>query len=261
MKDHGKSRVQMSSLETKIKAPKSPYVVPIALDFVCLFLFRPALLVLIPLTVFWFWYIRHGSIKLKDSDCVLMFGLPGSGKTMIMTKIVRDNKSRYAIWSNKEYDCVLVDKKICKEQLGTEDLSHVCVAWDEASLNGFDNRNFSTNFKAEGVLDYFKEHRKCQSPILMTNQGWDELDCKIRESLQDKLYFCKPGRFFVKGIRLYRYVALVDGQPSVRYRLPSFLDVLIEPSCIIYANKRKIGSLYNSMAVRRNSEKDPFPIQ
>lgn len=190
-----------------------------------------------------------GKLKLEPSDLVLFWGLPGGGKTLFLTKTAKDNHKQWYIGVNPEYTHLKIkDFDYTRDDMGRYTFPGAALFFDEASLNGFDNREFKTNFKAPGLLETFKKHRQMDMPIVMSNQGFEECDIKIRQSLANKTYFCENFGLFCRASLMIRDVTIseIDGQPQEGYRFPTFTERLIDPSMQIYAVPWFYGRYYST---------------
>lgn len=200
-----------------------------------------------------------GKLRLQASDLVLFWGLPGSGKTLFLTKTAKDNKRDWYIGVNPEYThLILKDFDYTKEDLGRYTFPGAACFFDEASLNGFDNREYKTNFKQPGMLETFKKHRQMDMSIVMSNQGFEECDIKIRQSLANKTYFCENLGIICRASLMIRDVTIseIDGQPQEGYRFPTLMERLIDPSVQLYAFPWFYGRFY---ATKSPPERDIHP--
>ena len=200
--------------------------------------------------------IFTGKIKLKIGKSIYVFGLPGSGKTMFCVKVAIDNKEK-RICVNDELDHIkikhtLINKDLLsKYRFGSKD-KPALILWDEASLNGFDNRDYKTNFKGEtgqGILEHFKKIRHKYECLVIANQGWDEVDKKLRDDLIYCAYWLiNKGRYSV-AVRLDKTIKLneLTGQPQDSYLKPNLLKRIIDPSCYVYISHKKYGKYYNTI--------------
>lgn len=193
--------------------------------------------------------LYFGKLKLDPADLVLFWGLPGSGKTMMLTKTAVDNRKKWYIGVNPEFEHLSIkDFEYDRESLARYRFDGAALFFDEASLNGFDNRDFKSNFKEPGMLEMFKKHRQIDSPIVMSNQGFEECDIKIRQSLANKTYYCENKGLFVRASLMIRCVTIseIDGQPQEGYRFPTLIERFIDPSVQLYAWKSYYGRYYKT---------------
>lgn len=204
---------------------------------------------LITLLVFVLHRLYFGKLHLDPADLVLFWGLPGSGKTMMATKVAADNRRDWYIGVNPEFEhLAIADFVYDRDSLAVYRFDGAILFFDEASLNGFDNREFKTNFKDPGMLEMFKKHRQIDSPMVLTNQGFEECDIKIRQSLANKTYYCENLGFFCRASLMIRTVTIseLDGQPQEGYRFPTLLERFVDPSVQLYALKSHYGKYYST---------------
>lgn len=190
-----------------------------------------------------------GKLRLQASDLVLFWGLPGSGKTLFLTKTAKDNKKDWYIGVNPEFSHLkLADFEYSKDDLARYLFPRAAVFFDEASLNGFDNRDFKTNFKLPGMLETFKKHRQMDMPMVLSNQGFEECDVKIRQSLANKTYYCENMGLWCRASLMIRDVTIseIDGTPQEGYRFPTFMERLMDPSMQLYAFPWWYGRYYST---------------
>lgn len=122
----------------------------------------------------------------------LYFGLPGAGKTTMMSylaiKGVKDKRYKY-VYGNVR---MAIDgyTYIDNDCIGEYDLSDCLILIDEATLFA-DNRAYK-NFD-KGKLVYFLEHRHFNADICLFTQQWDGVDRKIRV-ITDRVYYVYKGR-------------------------------------------------------------------
>lgn len=123
----------------------------------------------------------------------LYFGLPGCGKTTMMTaiayKYARAGKPYKNIYCNVDIKVPLVTY-ITNECIGQYDLSDCLLLIDEATLFA-DSRDFKNFDKAR--LQYFLEHRHYKADIMLFTQQWDGVDRKIR-TITDRVYYIYKGK-------------------------------------------------------------------
>lgn len=197
-----------------------------------------------------------GKLKLKDGDVIFVFGLPGSGKTMFLSKIADDNKNR-SLCVNKELSHIkqehtVIDKDMLAEyRFGCEDKGAL-ILYDEVSLDGFDNRDYKTNFsgvRGQALLEAFKKCRHRYTAFVLANQGYNEVDVKIRSGLCKCAYWIiNKGRYSV-AVRLDKAIKIneLTGEPQDCYIKPNILKRIISPSCYIYINHKKYGKMYETI--------------
>lgn len=200
-----------------------------------------------------------GKLQLKPGDLVLFWGLPGSGKTLMLTKIAKDNKENWFIGVNEEYEHLqLKDFVFQRNDLAVFNFPGAAMFYDEASLNGFDNRDFKINFKLPGMLETFKKHRQIDMPMVFSNQGFEECDVKIRKSLANKTYYCEDMGLWHRASLMIRDVTIseISGEPQEGYRFPTLWERLFSPEMVLYAFPRYYGKFYST---RNPPERTIFP--
>lgn len=124
----------------------------------------------------------------------LFFGLPGCGKTTLMTK-----RCIEAVRS-KKYENVYCNVRVSvngvtyidNDCIGRYDLRNAKILIDEATLFA-DSRDFK-NF-GKDRLTYFLEHRHFNVDIELFTQQWDGVDRKIRV-ITDRVYYVFKGKLF-----------------------------------------------------------------
>ena len=160
----------------------------------------------------------------------LYFGSPGCGKTTFLTRLAVKKRDKYHVFTNfnVNQDCIYSFEKKDIGQRAFPDYS--LLLFDEGSLNGFDNRDFKTNFKDNNALEYFKLLRHYKNSIVFGNQGFDELDKKIR-TLTNEFWIVKKFWRFSYAVRVFKYT---DIDPNTKqiidgYKFPPGLKLLFFP--------------------------------
>ena len=124
----------------------------------------------------------------------LFFGLPGAGKTTIMTsralRAIKGNKYKnvYCNVRLKIPGIIYIDN----ECIGKYDLSDGLILIDEATLFA-DNRGYKEFGKDK--IKYFLEHRHYKVDIELYTQQWDGVDRKIRV-ITDRVFYVYKGKLF-----------------------------------------------------------------
>lgn len=122
----------------------------------------------------------------------LYFGLPGAGKTTLMTyKALQGVK-------NRKYENVYGNVKLAvdgytyidNDCIGVYDLSNCLLLIDEATLFA-DSRAYKSFSRDK--LEYFLEHRHYNVDIMLFTQQWDGVDRKIRV-ITDRVYYVFKGK-------------------------------------------------------------------
>lgn len=128
----------------------------------------------------------------------LYFGLPGCGKTTMLTKLaydaIRDGKYNH-VYTNVGLNIpgvTLIDNSC----IGKYELADCLLLIDEATLfaDSRDHKNFT-----KGQISYFLEHRHRNADIVLFTQQWDGVDRKIRV-ITDRVYYVYKGMITGKWI-------------------------------------------------------------
>lgn len=185
-----------------------------------------------------------------DSFVNLYFGLPGSGKSTFLTRdiVVKSKKGIPCFVAN--LDLVPMDNvyKITKVDIGKYKFppgSH--IYFDEASLNGFDNRDYSKNFKNNNTLPYIKYIRHYRNQITFSNQGYEEFDKKIR-NLTNAIWYVRGNRFFSYAVKIRKVITIDKESQQIidGYAMPSIFQMLFSTRCIRIVSTRKYRKYYDS---------------
>ena len=122
----------------------------------------------------------------------LYFGLPGSGKTTIMTSIAVKAVRRGSLYKNvycNVHIAVPGVTYIDNDCIGKYNLENCLLLIDEATLFA-DSRNFKEFDKSK--LSFFLQHRHYKCDIYLFTQQWDGVDRKIRV-ITDRVYYVYKG--------------------------------------------------------------------
>lgn len=142
----------------------------------------------------------------------LFFGLPGCGKTTLMSSIALDaiKKKKYKnIYCNVRLSIPGVTY-IPNDFIGKYGLFDSLILIDEATLFA-DSRDFKSFDK--GKLTFFMEHRHFHSNIYLFTQQWDGVDRKIRVITHKVFYVYKPvlfGKWFTRYYRIPYGIIIPD---------------------------------------------------
>ena len=137
----------------------------------------------------------------NDKVISLILGAPGSGKTTMIAKIVKEaNKKRIPVYCNwPVLGAIQVDMKSVIKQ----DLGESVLIIDEAGLH-YNSRQSKNNSKDFGSEHYHwfatTRHRKTQ--IFVVVQSWKRIDIVLRE-LGTEVIMCKRGFFSFTTYRRY----------------------------------------------------------
>lgn len=162
------------------------------------------------------------------------FGVPGVGKTTLLTmfarreiKRIKKGKSKYRdVYTNFECpDCKMIQFK----DLDEHKVYNGLILLDELMLDA-DNRNYKS-FPL-GIRDFLTLHRKLGCDIVYATQAYDKVDTKIRALTQDLWYMSRSvvpllGEF-TRAKRIYRTISITElnGELVMGYRFANFLERL-----------------------------------
>ena len=166
------------------------------------------------------------------------FGVPGCGKTTLLTKIaqkelkrIKRGKSPYKHVLTNFYcmGCEMVDFK----DLGTKYIDHSLILLDEITLD-CDSRDFKIFSK--GHKDFFTLHRHLFNDIIVFCQDFERMDKTIRNNVYDLWYMTKPifpilNQFSICR-RIYRNISIneMTSDLTLGYRFPNFWERVFSPS-------------------------------
>lgn len=174
----------------------------------------------------------------------LYFGLPGAGKTTIMSSIAfrecrkKAKKRKYKYVYGNVHFAIPGYTFIDNECVGAYDLSNSLILIDEATLfaNSRDYKNFSKQ-----LLSFMVQHRHYCCDIVFFSQRWDSLDLNIRV-ITDTVYYVRKGfllpRIFTRYYKIPYGVIIPSKKKSDGEKLgeivqgyckPGFLGTLFCP--------------------------------
>ena len=144
----------------------------------------------------------------------LYFGLPGAGKTTVLTSLALKYSQPYSKYSRVYHNVKSLHVPgatyIDNECIGHYDLSYSLILIDEAQLfaDNRDYKSFSNDLK-----EFFFGHRHEHVDIYLFSQQWDSLDKKIR-SITDRVYYVYKskltGFLFTKYYRIPYDIIIPD---------------------------------------------------
>lgn len=162
------------------------------------------------------------------------FGVPGVGKSTVLTKIaqnelkrIRRGKSKYTRVYTNFYcqGCCIIDYA----DLETYVIEDSLILLDELTLDA-DNRNFKS-FKPE-IRDFFILHRHLNCDIVYATQSYEMVDLKIRQLTADLWYMTKTVvpffDRFTQCKKIYRNININEytSELTLGYRFCNFLESL-----------------------------------
>lgn len=198
------------------------------------------------------YHLMMGKLILKNGDVALFFGLPGSGKTMFLAKTAYDNADCHILTNDQFSTLDIASDVVERETFGMYDYKQDddklnVILWDEASLNGFDNRDWRSFDRYS--MEFLKRIRKYNSAIVFSNQGWDELDKKIKEGLCNYVYYCQNKGSYSVAYRLFKEIAISDLTCEIMegWRYPTFWERIADPSVVLYVRHKSMGKHYDTL--------------
>lgn len=192
------------------------------------------------------WILLRVFNVVKPQPVTLYFGAPRSGKTMFLTRLAVKYHSKLTTFSNYPLNLDPL-YSFNKRHFDTFQFpEYSLLLFDEGSLNGFDNRNFKSNF-SENSLEYLKLIGHYKNLIVFANQGWDELDKKIR-ILTTQVWLVKKLPLFSVAIRIYLTTGIDDisKEPKDYYKFPNLLRLIFDPSVIQLCYRPAYYKYYDS---------------
>lgn len=164
----------------------------------------------------------------------LYFGLPGCGKTTLLTahavRAVRDSRYK-AVYSNIDISVPGVTV-IDNECIGKFDLSNCLLLIDEATLFA-DNRAYKEFSKDQ--IYFFLMHRHFRCDVKLYTQQWDGVDRKIRV-ITDRVYYVYKGwllgRWFTRYYRV-PYGIIIPDKHSASEKLGEIVQGYCKPNIFI----------------------------
>lgn len=154
-------------------------------------------------------YVAEKLISRPSNDFQQIFAPPGTGKTTLAAKIVKDaNANNKKVFSNVP---IITAYKFDLKDLGKYDFSNSILIIDEAGSE-MSNRNWHNNLSLEQI-QALKLHRHDNIDIYLFSQAYDDVDKKFRE-LTTQLLMLNKSRlpFFVYATAIRKTMQLINGQ-------------------------------------------------
>lgn len=156
-------------------------------------------------------YIIESIICRPPNVFAHVFAPPGTGKTTLVAKIVKDAlESGKKVYSNVP---IIGAYKFEIKDLGKKDFRNCVILIDEAgSGKNLSNRNWRDNLSDEQI-EFLKLHRHYNIDIWTFSQSYGEVDVKFRE-LTTLLLMLKKSRlpFCVFAMAIHKTMDLINGQ-------------------------------------------------
>lgn len=138
-----------------------------------------------------------------------VFAPPGTGKTTLAAKIVRDCLiNDKPVYSNVP---IIGARQLNLKDLGKYLLEDCVIIIDEAGSE-LSNRNWMTNLN-DAQIKFLKKHRHYGVDIFLFSQAYNDVDNKFRE-LTTLIVMLKKSKipFKINGIAIRKTVDLINGQ-------------------------------------------------
>lgn len=161
------------------------------------------------ITIFRNFYVAEKLICRPGNDFKQIFAPPGSGKTTLAAKIVKDaNKNNKKVFANVP---IITAYEFDLSDLGKYDFSNSVIIIDEAGSK-VGNRNWHNNLSNEQI-EALKLHRHDNIDIYLFSQAYDDVDKKFRELTTQLLMLNKSKLpFFVSATAIKKTMQLINGQ-------------------------------------------------
>jgi len=154
-------------------------------------------------------YVAEKLICRPSNDFQQIFAPPGTGKTTLAAKIVKDaTANNKKVFSNVP---IITAYKFDLKDLGKYDFSNSVLIIDEAGSE-MSNRNWHNNLSLEQI-QALKLHRHDNIDIYLFSQAYDDVDKKFRELTTQLLMLNKSKLpFFVYATAIRKTMQLINGQ-------------------------------------------------
>lgn len=181
------------------------------------------------------------------------FGVPGCGKTTILTKIAQKELKRIAKGKSKykhvltNFECAGCDI-VTFDDLGCFKITDSLILLDEITLDA-DNREFKTFSKAH--KRFFTLHRHLGNDIVVFCQDYSRMDKTIRNNVYDLWYVTKPvfpllSQFSVAR-RIFRNISINEftSELTLGYRFATFWERIFTP-CMRFTFRKPYYKYFDS---------------
>lgn len=163
-------------------------------------------------------YVVESIICKPPNEFVQVFAPPGTGKTTLAARIMRQHLVMEALERGEEtkkkvYSNVPIIGTIKYDisDLGKKDFRDCILIIDEAGSK-VGNRNWHTNLDNDQI-EFLKKHRHYNVDVYLFSQAYGDVDNKFRE-LTTKLYLLKKSKipFVIKACAIRKRMDLINGQ-------------------------------------------------
>lgn len=174
----------------------------------------------------------------------LYFGLPGSGKTTVLTMLALKYSQPFSKYRNVYHNVkgltVPGTIYIDNDCIGKYDLDWSLILIDEAQLFA-DNRDYK-QFPSY-LKTFFFGHRHDHVDICLFSQQWDSLDKKIR-NITDRVYYIYKGKltgfFYSKMYRVPYDIIIPDKKDTGSSKLGEIIQGYCKPPLLVRLFAKRI---------------------
>ena len=167
--------------------------------------------IILPIMIFIHYKVAERIICVPPNVFAHVFAPPGTGKTTLAAKLVRDsflNHDTKKVYSNVP---IRGAYKLDFKDLGKHEYRDCVFLIDEAGIE-LSNRNWQKNLDDDQIY-VLKKHRHYNIDIYVFSQHYNDVDNKLRE-LTTRILFLKKSKipFFVYAFAVYKTMELINGQ-------------------------------------------------
>lgn len=200
-------------------------------------------------------YKSEKVICTPPNDFVQVFAPPGTGKTTLAAKIVRESLAAgKKVYSNVE---IIGANRFEIKDLGKYKFKDCTLIIDEAGSK-VGNRDWHKNLSKEQI-EFLKLHRHYNVDIYLFSQAYNDVDNKFRE-LTTKLFMLKKSRlpFIIKACAIRKNMDLINGQiveffewsPRESFR---FFNVPLWAYFNSYKINKNLSKMYNIKYIKSDT--------
>lgn len=168
----------------------------------------------------------------------LFFGLPGCGKTTLLTRFALKGVKKYKnVYCNIDLNVPGV-KRIINSDVGRYDLRDSLILIDEATLFAFSRNYKSIEFS---LIRYMAQHRHFKVDVFFFSQAWDSLD-KVIRTITDRVFFVYKGFLFRGWTYYYRipYKIMFPDEKKGNSKIGEIIQGYSKPPFIVRLFKGRI---------------------
>lgn len=205
--------------------------------------------------------VKNDRFLLYPGKCVILIGLPGTGKTLGAICMLQRSKRMYKRICATE-DAGLTESAdthiLTPDIWARYKLRRTAILVDESALNGFFARDFGSNFSARtgarNKLVALKLRRHLRNGVIITTQSLGDNDTVVRQ-MTDTVYICRhsiiPGRCVAERAVIW-YEFDPDGNYRCKVDRPTFFERLTNPYQSYSYSVKRYKKFYNSFAIPKD---------